>query len=701
MTLNLAHLGLAIDSPVVRLDAKNFRLPAWPPPPDFPIVIDAEGNVVSRYSESIWDLRPWAKKPVILNFGDGPPMKRSPSITRANADLLRRVVTWWLYGPTPVRNPLTLRQRFYQIRSLFSLCSSQGIVASDLNRFPAVADEFPRGIPSSSGEVILSLLHVLYEQREQLGFTLLDTEGLTRLEAALPDHVVRQTPYIPPRIWTYQVNGLRAFLDDFHSHRKGIESCYRFCLDAYAKNAGSLAEACQIGRNRTSGAFWTQPGYTGGCSGMIYCGPFMQTAQRFGIDELLCRWAVRPGECLDPTAISVRSLATYFTMVGYVGMAYILNLSLMRFDEGWSLRADCLEIERDERFGPFHILRGATTKTIVDDDARWPTSPSVKVAIDAMTCVARLRMICAEANPDVPSTAEDVRNPYLAVRPYEPWGACGADELKQSLSVRPSPLTYLQVFNEAYPNLFCQEKLRITQADLQLARLVNPTLDGGDFAVGEIWPLAWHQLRRTGAVNMQASGLVSDTSLQYLLKHTSRAMSLYYGQGYSRVRLNDKAQATYIRTMYEVLGMEISRLFTDRFVSPHGEKRKAEILKIVDSKDSRKLSELSMAGKVSWRETLLGGCTRRGPCPYGGVDNIANCGGGDGGMPCADVLFDREKISELHQLGGVIASRLVEAPVGTPSWKSLESQKRALENALNVVESCQHPASGPRRGRIS
>ncbi|MEX3937270.1 hypothetical protein AB4Y32_37005 [Paraburkholderia phymatum] len=76
--------------------------------------------------------------------------------------------------------------------------------------------------------------------------------------------------------------------------------------------------------------------------------------------------------------------------------------------------------------------------------------------------------------------------------------------------------------------------LRITQQDRDLARLVTPTLDSGRFAVGKVWPLAWHQLRRTGTVNMQASGLVSDASLQFQLKHVSRAMSLYYGRGYAR-----------------------------------------------------------------------------------------------------------------------------------------------------------------------
>lgn len=682
MTSGLAQYGLAIESRVVSPDAINFRPPTWPPGRDFPIVVDDQGIVISRYGDPVWDLRPWAKKAAILNFGDGEPRKRTPCLSPVNADLLRQVSAWWLYGPSAVRSAITLRQRFYDLRKLFFLCSSNGIAASDLMKFPVVADQLPLSLAPSQAESVLALLHVLYEQRNELGFTLLDREGLRRLESALPNHEPRQTPYIPPRIWAYQITQLRAFLDDFHAHRDKIEACYHFCLDAYAHNCGSLAEACRVGRNKELGPFWCYQRSSELCADVKNYGPFVQTAQRFGIHGLLQKWVVRPEGSFD-----VRSLAVYFSMVGYAGMAYLLNFSLMRIEEGWSLRANCLEIEQDPHFGALYLLRGKTTKTVDDEDARWPTSPSVKVAVDAMKCVARLRMICAQANPDVPTTAKDIENPYLVLRAYEPWGSGVASEFLQPLSVRPGYLTYLQVFDEAFPNLFDMEQLQVKQEDLQIARLVTPTLDAEKFVQGLVWPLAWHQLRRTGAVNMQASGLVSDASLQYLLKHASRTMSLYYGQGYSRVPLNSKAQNTYIRTMYEVMGHEIERLFTDRFVSPHGVKRKEEILRIVGAKEGRKLAELARLGKIAWRETLLGGCTKRGPCTYGGVDNIAHCGGGDGGGPCADVLYDRDKKSELHQLRHEIDTRLLDAPSDSPYQRSLLAQKQALENALSVIES--------------
>jgi hypothetical protein len=137
--------------------------------------------------------------------------------------------------------------------------------------------------------------------------------------------------------------------------------------------------------------------------------------------------------------------------------------------------------------------------------------------------------------------------------------------------------------------------------------------------------------------------------------------------------------------MYEVLGKEISTLFTSRFVSPHGEKRKTEILNLIDPHDAKKLTTLAKLGRVSYRETLLGGCMKRGPCPYGGVDNVVHCAGGEGRQPCADVMYDRDRLAEIQQLSEVVQKQLAKAPIGSSYRASLEAQKCAITKALNVI----------------
>ncbi|EOA02926.1 hypothetical protein HFRIS_019980 [Herbaspirillum frisingense GSF30] len=185
---------------------------------------------------------------------------------------------------------------------------------------------------------------------------------------------------------------------------------------------------------------------------------------------------------------------------------------------------------------------------------------------------------------------------------------------------------------------------------------------------------------------MQASGLVSDFSLQYQLKHDTVASSLYYGQGYSHLVLNRSAKAEYIHTMYKMMGRELAMLLSDRFQSPYGDERKQSILKLVSESDERKLFVAAREGRVAWRRTLLGGCTKSGPCEYGGIDNVARCGGGDGKAPCTDALFDQTRVPQMQKLRQTLSMQLDKAELASPLRSSLQAQLRATENALNVLK---------------
>lgn len=145
--------------------------------------------------------------------------------------------------------------------------------------------------------------------------------------------------------------------------------------------------------------------------------------------------------------------------------------------------------------------------------------------------------------------------------------------------------------------------------------------------------------------------------------------------------------------MYEVLGKEISRLLTPRFISPYGEDRKAQILNIVSPDDRKKLSNAAAKGHIQWRETLAGGCTKRGPCEYGGADTLVHCAGGDGRGACADALYDTERVPQLIELREIIQDRLEHAPTGSPYHASLLMQDKAVANVLITIGSSSNGAS--------
>lgn len=664
--MNLDLLSLQIDSPHVHPHASNFRPPSWPPPPDWAPILDAEGDPVCRYSDSMWPLDVWAGKPRKLNFGDG--KTRSSRIDPANANLLRQCVAWFMYGNRGCRIAGTLVDKLTCIKPLFAVCSREGILASDLMRFEEVIDKVAAELAPSHFYKVVSILHDLLDAREHLGFYLLNQGGLARLAKFQPHHENEQTPYIPPRIWTYQLHRLSECLQDYLKNQERIEDCFRFCADAYAHNAGSLKAALTLRAGQTHPPFQNKKSNIS----VTYHGPFKLTADWFGITEPLERWTGPfSGETGEKQIIK---LSQYLDLVSKAGLAYLLNFSLMRIEEGYSLRSDCLVIEHDEKFGDMHLLVGETTKTDPDSDARWPVSKSATLAIEAMKHIAALRMFCARESGNVGITEEDEDNPYLMSYQYEPW----SKGKHKHYGIRPGSANYRQVL-AYHPLLLDSTQITITTEDLRVARMITPTLDQDVFKVGAVWPFAWHQLRRTGAVNMQSSGLVDDSSLQLQLKHRNRAMTLYYGRNHSRVALNEETRTLYLKTMYQEQARALSAITGPQFVSPLGEARKAAIVNLISEKDAATLIKSIKRGEVSARSIRAGFCFNARPCPYGGIESISHCLGGDDGKGCPDLLLDVIKAGDINRYEKAVDAQLAVVHPDSPRCRALHSEKRSIE----------------------
>ncbi|MEH6710564.1 MAG: hypothetical protein V7733_05080 [Paraglaciecola polaris] len=188
---------------------------------------------------------------------------------------------------------------------------------------------------------------------------------------------------------------------------------------------------------------------------------------------------------------------------------------------------------------------------------------------------------------------------------------------------------------------------------------------------------------------MLASGLVSEAYLQYQLKHASRAMSQYYGKNYYRLKepLNDEARGYYLREMYQAMVREFKSLQSDQYVSPHGEKRKDQILHEISEKDHKQLIDAAKAGRISYRQTFLGGCANSGPpCPLGGISNISSCMGFGAGSPCPSALLDTAKLPLIKQLKSTVTLQLQGAEVDSPLHESLQAQLETAERAIHVIE---------------
>jgi hypothetical protein len=685
MSVLVSQLGLKLPDAQITPGSACLRPPDWPPPADWVVSEDVQGNPLSRWGEPYWDFSAWAGHSFRLHF-TGQQLRRDASLVGPeNEHLLRLCATWMIWGHQGAGGWHSLKNRFLLLRRIIVLCDREGVLASNLVRFPRVLEQV-QGLYTSTElrKSVLIVLDRLLRAKDHIGFTLIDETGIAHLSRAFKEADeadAQQTAYIPPRIWSYQVLRLRECLDDFLQHGQQVEDCFHFCVNAYAHNFGSLKGAfdAQPGRSNKL-PFSVGKALTGARNGRRYYGRFELTAQKFGIDTLLQKWAPSRVE-----NISLHSFSTYLTLIQSVVVLYIANFTLQRKEEVGALRADCLVWEQDSVLGRIPVIRGETTKTDPDSDARWPTSPSVAVAVDAMSVVANLRMRCAAAIPQLNCSDDDKANPHLRHTAFEPWSAAHQSGWK-SYSIRPRVVTYV-VVARMYPRLFDPEQLRIREDDLVTARRFTPNLDKrGKFKVGNVWPLAYHQLRRTGAINMFASGFLCDTSIQVIMKHASLLQTRYYGQNFSQVRFNEDVERQIVAARYEVMANQIEALVEERYVSPLGEQRKREIVvHLIKPKDFDALVEAGRKGEVSFRETRLGGCTKIDYCDYGGIESITRCAGGDGNKPCRDAIYDRTKQVSVERLLKSVERRLKETPRDSPRARALEAEVHGLRNYLDVI----------------
>lgn len=676
--IDLSQFGIGLDLPHVGLSKRSFRPPSWPPSRDWVCIEDKDGNPVSRFGDPVWNLSPWFGKTATFAFGDGPKKHaRSVVIDPANADIVRDLFVFRGWGPHAVRAPSSLITVATWLRQIVSVCSDHHILASDLSRYPAVIDQVAQALPPSIYDKVIAELDRLRDARDILGFELLDRAGIERLKALQPAYDPKQTEYIPPRIWTYLVTRVAECIKDFADHRDAIEACFAFCVDAYERNSAREYYE-RKGNTQRNPSRRSIVKAMGKHSSITMQGHFADTAQRFGIKDVIEKW----GGSISRKS-GIKAFAKYLHLTQHAALIDIAAFTLMRIKEASSITWDCLQWHDDPVFGRIPLIQGETSKTDPDDNALWITSPSVEPSIHALQSIARMRLKSA-------GRLVEGGNPRLITGSIESW----RKSVEASSSDLDARALTLSVVIKCYPLLFDQQQLTVTEDDLKIARAVCPTLSRKHFQVGKPWSLAWHQFRRTGAVNMFASGDISDSSMQLQMKHLTRTQPLYYGRGHTALCLNDETRVLLVNAQYEATARDLLAMHTDRFVSPHGDMHKArllapandgEALNLISEADAKHYEKVYREHRIGGRLTVLGACMKNGQCDGDCVSSVGDCAGGDGKAPCAHVLFDRTRAAANQKRLEAVKLQLNEMPPGTPRYRHLLQEVRGLENYFGYI----------------
>lgn len=637
----------------------------WPLPADQPISYSADGQVLSKASDWTYDLTPYAHTRTRLHF-------KNSKLSDESSAILRTCVQWFLYGKPSSVTATTVASYMILLRKFFVICCELDLTSSQYCADPRLIELLLSRLSHGDRRVLGLVMHQLLGAREQLGFQLLGLDQIRRLVASAPDREAAQYPYIPPRIWSYQVHCMRAFLDDFLSHAVGIAGLFKHAMEAYTAFFGDEAALPAMERARNLGPFIYQPRGRG-----PYYGHFFDAAARFGVEDFLRRWTIRAG--MEANQKGISAFSELFNLAQSCGLAYIVTFTAMRSSEVLRLTTDCYIEEVDPVIGTVALIRGTTKKSLVDNNAMWVTSKSVKPAIEVMQLIAQMQAsVVPSDTPGLPREWQQGVLP-LVCNGFEPWHAKRkgwrlADSIRKTRRLTINGASY-----PAIEGLFDRDEMRISAKDLELARLLTPTLSTDKFRQGEPWITTLHQLRRTASVNMISSGFVSDLSLQYQLKHARLVQSLYYGRGWTHLKLSDNAVQVYVRTVYEVIVAELKQLTPHRYVGAVVPVRGSKVDDI-DILSEKEIDELLRRGAVSIRRTLLGVCLNPKPCEFGGIENIADC------RFCLNARFDRERADDIEVLCADVRRRLSQCADASPNRAALQRQLEAAEGALQLVQ---------------
>lgn len=657
----------------VTTESLLYRPPSFPPPDDWPVSLDGRGNPFSVYGDNYWDFSGFGFYG--FNFGHH-------NLSLENLALVKKATFFVMYHPRIFPGKIvSCRGYFLTLVRIAKVCDQQGILIQDLYKFPEVFPLIVDVLQGKKSYNTVTQLHNLYLYRDELGFTVANKPLLRLLTREVTHHDPVQHPYIPSRIWNYQIQRLNDVLDDFIKHQEAITEAFNSLHQAYLYNMKSAPP-------KYRSPFTDN--HLHRTNRILYEGSFDDFLDKYGLLDLFHRWLFSHSYKNDSN-YRVQAFSKYLSFVRDTSVIFILNFSLQRIGEATSLRSDCFHIEKDKNLGNICIITGETTKTQDDSDARWIVPELVKKAVDTASVIARLRI--SALPEDISLSKEDRENPYLLFPSTELWSTnsnrvrAASDLHGQVISQR--SLDYSKLLRQGI-KLFCDDEIRITEDDAKEALSLTPNLHELKwFEIGRPWHFTAHQARRTLAINMFTSDAVSTSSIQYQMKHLSRQMTLYYGRHHTKLYLNSDAERALILESYNTTYKKLIDIVDDDIenVRPHGRVPGFNyVIELIDTTEENKLKKLIRDGQVGIRQTLLGFCMKAGPCEYGGIESVAKCAVGNSGGICAHAIFRRKNKDKLIKLKSSHKNELSQLSKNSMRANAIRQEIHAIEVYLDVID---------------
>ncbi|KMN18208.1 integrase [Pseudomonas weihenstephanensis] len=660
-------------------DSPTNSMSSLRPELGFVLCRNSEGQATAVYGDDEWDFNPYrlsAKKINIIKF------KSIFSTTEDDQALLIEEVKYALFcliyyigtGRVGKLSAVTISGYFHRLGSAARFCYEQkhkplvGVLSlKELLTTPVYLaafvtsmngnDTFIRRFPP----LMRSLVAV---GGERLGYKVL---SVSDLDFGIPKGE-KQTPVIPTRIYLEIINNSSDILDRLLSKADSLSAFISDFVDRYYGLSDLVQQSRGI-RKRHRRATFEQAVNNHGLTELL-------------VDDFKC-------SCRRSFSLAISSIQFLLKMVIHLYTG-------MRDQEVMRLKYECLAEEvvvacttdsNGKLRDPSKMVTLLSTTTKFEGYKKEESWLATAEVIKAVKLAQAIQNGLAKFSPSVTASEFNLfSSPSILISPH----AGGLSELSRK-NVRTSWLDRTKIQPDDLKELVQTDTSRDFYSETK-------------YSVGKPWPLASHQLRRSLAFYASNSGFVSLPSLKSQYKHMSLEMARYYRNGFENLKTifgyYDPIKKDFVLPKSHIalefqMGMPISianeilaNLITQDTplfggTGSYMEKQKSRIksgqLHIEDLRADT-LARVK-AGEISYRPTLLGGCTKVGRCDSLLLGEYTAC------LSCDGAVIKSEKINEAIK---VAVAELEYYSEGTGEYQVIRGDVEKLVNfrsrLIGVVE---------------
>lgn len=623
---------------------------------DFVISRTATGEVVSRYKDDSWNMKMYDAQGVrVYNFVSWYKGSNNPLIT-VIVEQMKRVQLARMYLFTRSRKPKSVAttelKKLARLALKNNLSLSQLFENENLNclLLPGFAE-----LESNQMKMMLLLLKELFDLRVKhpdFKFAPTDHAIIEHMQALYDKHPKaqrddpQQTKLIPSRLYATFIMALNGELDTFNDHGDAIVAFYQRRKENPRFGAG--VRETRIYKDSVA---WSDS------ISQLGLGSFFEK-------QSVTNWV---------------DLLGYLSLIQTAAKYWIHLFSGMRANEARHLPADAY-MKISAAGADITVLRGYTSKIAGQNHTEtfWITTPIAEKAVVAARHVGTITALLCDF--DESDLSQYPLFPALIKKGNSHSAFKGAPVIGSATTARQKRLT------ARWPDLVVQE------ADIRELEQFDGFRDwrnDPDVKVGQVWPLATHQCRRSLAVYAARSGMVSVGSLGLQFKHLSEVMTSYYRRG-SAFALNflqtDEAQGwleelEYERLKSQYIDYEANVInSTSRLWGGEGNRIQAARDKgqpLIITTDRAMTEQRFRKGEMTYKLGPIGGCTNLEPCDKISFTSVFAC------IDCEKSILDDDSSLKSIQRGlnNLKRGQSLFLPEN-PQYKQLEFEISAIYDKL-------------------